>query len=232
MANGPIRRSRRVWQLHLEGDDVHTFVVGDHAVRGYAIVRFGRSASPDEKPLYVRELVADDHHAYEALLDWLAAQQDTWRIILYEAAPDERFGHRLVEPRAPGFAPVRNAWAPVARLIRGPMLRIIDVVAALESRRTWGRVAPLRFGLEVRDAQVPENDGSFVVDFDGAGVRVTRGSVAPGVRLPVQTLAQVFSGELRVADALMLGLAEADGDVDTIDLALRVERCFRLLDEF
>jgi predicted acetyltransferase len=235
-ANGPIRRNSRIWRSHFEGDGVHVFVTG-HAgngghVTGYVIVRFGRSSSPDEKPLYIRELVADDHASCEELLGWVASQQDAWRIVQYDAAPDERFAHRLRDPRPPGYHLIRNAWAPVARVLRGPMLRILDLTAAFESRRDWGPGAPMSFGLEVTDAQVPENDGSFVVEFDGGSATVRRGSVRPCVRLPVAVLSQIIAGELCVSDALMLGLAEADGDISTVDRLLRVERCFRLLDEF
>jgi predicted acetyltransferase len=231
-ANGPLRRTQRVWRSHFDGDGVHVFVTGADGISGYVIVRFGRASSPDDKPMYVRELIADDHGSYEELLGWLSAQRDSWRVIQYDASPDERFSHRLTEPRPPGFHLTRNAWAPVARVIRGPMLRILDVKSALEARLRWGPAAPLRFGLEVRDAQVPENDGSFVIDFDGGAAAVARGSARPLLRLSAAVLAQVFAGELRVTEALMLGLAEAEGDVGTVDGLLRVDRCFRLLDEF
>jgi predicted acetyltransferase len=231
-ANGPIRRTQRLWRSHFEGDGVHVFVVGGDHVTGYIIVRFGRASAPEDKPMYVRELIADDHDSYEELLGWVAAQKDAWRIVQYDTSPDEHFAHRLTDPRPPGFHLTRNAWAPAARVIRGPMLRILDLTGAFESRRTWGPAAPLSFGLDVGDPLVPGNNGSFVVDFDGGGAAVRRGAARPLLRLPIAVLAQIIAGELRVKDALMLGLAEADGDVETVDLLLRTERCFRLLDEF
>jgi predicted acetyltransferase len=231
-ANGPIRRTQRVWRQLLDGDVVRAFITGDSGITGYALVRFGRSGAPDERPLHVRELIAVDHRSYEELLAWIAAQQDAWRVVLLDASPDERFEHRLVEPRPPGFAMHGHAWAPVARVVRGPMLRLLDVAGALRARAHWGPAAPLRFGLAVQDGIVPENDGEFVVEFDGRGVTVERGSVRPLLRLPVAVLAQIYAGELRVQDALMLGRAEHEGNVSTIDTFFRTERCFRLLDEF
>jgi predicted acetyltransferase len=231
-ANGPIRRTQRAWRQHLDGEGVRAYVTGDANVGGYLIARSSRSGAPDERPLHVREIVADNHRLYEELLGWIAAQQDAWRVVLYDASPDEQFEHRLHEPRPPGFVMHGHAWAPVSRVVRGPMLRLLDVAGACAARLRWGPAAPLRFGLEVRDAVVPENDGSLVVEFDGRRALVTRGSARPALRLPIAVLSQIFAGELLVRDALMLGLAEHDGDVSTIDTLFRADRCFRLLDAF
>src|SRR5690606_10898299 len=123
--NGMIARTPRIWRSHLEGDSIQTYVTADDsvrgAVRGYIIARLGRSQAPEDKPLHIRELVAADHDAYEAMLGWISAQRDSWRIIQYEASPDEHFAHRLIEPRAPGYHLARYLWAPVGRIIRGPM---------------------------------------------------------------------------------------------------------------
>jgi predicted acetyltransferase len=230
--NGMIARTPRIWRSHLEGDAIHTYITGGDAVRGYMIVRFGRAAVPDDKPLFVHEIVAVDRDAYEALLGWIAAQRDSWRIIHYEASPDERFEHRLSDPRTPGFHPARYLWAPVARVIRGPMMRVLDTRAAIEKRVRWGPAAPVRFGLHLLDEIVPENEGPFAVEYDGSRAVVKRGTARPQLRMPVATFAQVFAGELSVCEALNLNLAECDGDAAAIDSLFRVQTCFRLLDEF
>jgi predicted acetyltransferase len=231
--NGLIARTPRMWRSHLEGATTHAYVTGSEGVHGYAIVRFGRSASPDEKPMFVRELVAENHEAYGSLLSWIASQRDAWRIVHYDASPDERFAHRLADPRVPRHHPARYLWAPVARVIRGPMLRILDVRACLERRIGWGPAAPLRFGLHVLDELVPENEGPWDVDYDGRRVTLQKGSSSrPLLRLPVTTLAQIFAGEMTATESLNLGLAECDGDVSAIDALFRVTSCFRLLDEF
>lgn len=232
--NGLITRTPRIWRSHLEAEGTHAYVTGsDAGVGGYLLARFGRSSSPDAKPLFIRELIAEDHESYDALLAWIAAQRDAWRVIHYEAAPDERFDHRLKEPRTPGFHPARYLWAPVARVIRGPMLRVLDVHAALTKRRRWAPTAPVRFGLHVLDDILPENEGPFDVEYDGSRVTVSRGTSArPLLRLPIAAFAQVFAGELTVRETLRLGRAEADGDASAIDALFRVDRCFRLLDEF
>jgi predicted acetyltransferase len=230
--NGLIARTPRIWRSHLEGDSTHAYLTGSGEVTGYMIVRFGRAASPEERPLFIREIVTRSHEAYDALIAWIADQRDAWRLVHYDAAPDERFDHRLIEPRTPHFQPARYLWAPVARVIRGPMLRILDVSAALERRARWGPAAPLRFGLEVRDAIVPGNEGPFVIDFDGRRVAVARGAATPLLRVGIAALSQIFAGELTVQVALNLGFGECSGDAAAINSLFRVDRCFRLLDEF
>jgi predicted acetyltransferase len=230
--NGLIARTPRIWRQHLEGDTTHAYLTGAPRVEGYLIARFSRGSVPDERSLYIDELVAETHEAYAALLGWIAAQRDAWRVILYDATPDEHFEHRLADPRPPGFRSARYLWAPVYRAIRGPMLRVLEVPAAVERRARWGPVAPLRFGLEVIDDVVPENTGPFVVDFDGRRANVTRGAARPALRTSARGFAQLFAGELQLTDAIRLDLAEVSGDASTIGALFRTDSCFRLLDEF
>ena len=233
LSNGLITRSPRIWRSHIEGDGTHAYVTGSRGVSGYTIVRFGRASSPDDRPLHVREIVAADHEAYDALLAWLSSQRDSWRLIHYDAARDERFDLRLIDPRPPGFHAARYLWSPVARVIRGPMLRVLDVAAALEQRTTWPAVAPLRFTLAVDDEVVAENRGPFVIDFNGDRASVERSNAnGPALRCTAAAFAQIFAGELTVQDALNVGVAEADGNVAAVNALFRTERCFRLLDEF
>jgi predicted acetyltransferase len=230
--NGLIARTPRIWRQHLDGDTTHAYLTGAPRVEGYLIARFSRGSVPDERALYIHELVAETRTAYGALLGWIAAQRDAWRVILYDAAPDEYFEHRLADPRPPGFRSARYLWAPVYRSIRGPMLRVLDVPAAVERRTRWGPVAPLRFGLEVVDDVVPENTGPFVIDFDGRRASVTRGSARPTLQTSARGFAQIFAGELQLGDAIALDLADVIGDASSIGALFRSERCFRLLDEF
>lgn len=230
--NGPLQRTARIWRHHLNGNGLHAYVTGEEGITGYLLVRFGRSGSPDERPLYVRELIATDQDACRSLLGWVSAQRDAWRVIVYEAAPDEHFVHRLSEPRPPGFHSTRNLWAPVARVARGPMLRILDVPRVFEQRKRWGPAAPVRFGLELSDPLVPENTGSFDIEYDGSRSTVRRAHRTPVLRTSIDVLSQIFAGELTVHAAMMLGRAEADGDIGAVDTLLRADTCFRLLDEF
>lgn len=230
--NGPLVRPPRAWRNYLDADAVHVYGVGRGELAGYMMVRFGRGASPDERPLHIREIVTDDNDAYLALLGWVSQQRDAFRLVQYEATPQEHFMHRLAEPRPPGFHLARNLWAPVHRALRGPMLRVLNVKAALEQRRRWNGAPPLRFGLQVADDVVEANAQPLTVDFDGSAARVSAGAAAPMLRISAPAFAQVYAGELTVRAALQLGTAQCDGDASAINALFRTDRSFRLLDEF
>jgi predicted acetyltransferase len=233
-SNGLIARTEGIWRQHLDAPGSHVFVYEDGPLNGYVRVRYGRSRSPEHRPLFVDELIAETDAACDALLGWLSRQRELWRRIHYDATPDEQFAHRLVDPRTPGFRGARRLWTHSARVIRGPMVRVLDVATALERRRAWGAAPTLALTLEVRDPELPENDGPFRVEHDAGCVSVAPGRAdAPNfLRIGAPTFAQIYCGELGVLDARRLGLAEVGGDAAAIDALFRMRRRFRLLDEF
>jgi predicted acetyltransferase len=233
-SNGLIARTEGVWRQHLDGPGTHVFVYEDGPLNGYVRVRYGKARSPEQRPLFVDELIAETEAAYGALLGWLSRQRELWRRIRYDATPDEHFAHRLVDPRPPGFRGARRLWAQSARIIRGPMVRVLDVTAALERRRVWGAAPPVAFTLELRDPELPENGGPFRVEHDAGSVSVapSRTAARNALRTDAPTFAQIYCGELGVLDARRLGCADVAGDAAALDALFRVGRRFRLLDEF
>jgi predicted acetyltransferase len=233
-SNGLIVRDERVWRMHFDAPATNTFVYEDGPVSGYARVRYGRSRSPERRPLFVDELIADPDAAYTSLLGWLSRQRELWRRIHYDASPDEHFAHRLSDPRQPGFRGARRLWAPTARVIRGPMLRVLDLAAALERRREWGDAPALSLTVEVRDPELPENETPLVLEHADGAVHSAPGRATTGnlLRTDAPTFAQIYAGELSVRAAAGLGVAEVRGDLSSMDGLFAARRSFRLLDEF
>jgi predicted acetyltransferase len=232
-SHGLVQRTERTWNNHLTPPQRHVFVLGDAAgVRGYLLLTYGRSPTAQERPLVIHELVAESGGAYEALLSWISLQRDEWPIATYDALPEERFDLRLQEPRAPRFRAARTLWAPTARRIRGPMLRVLDVARALQAPRAWPQAEPCRFTLRVTDAEVPENEGPWQVTQEGGVVACERTSKAPELELGAAEFAQLYVGEISVRDALALGRATCRVDSQPIDALFRSERTLRVLDEF
>ncbi len=224
-SHGLIHRTPAIWRHHFAGQR-HIFALPDGGnVRGYVSVSYGRAASAGRRVLHVHELIARDPAAYDELLSWVALQRDAWPLVSYDALPEERFDLLLEDPRLPHFRPRRGLWAPVAAVIRGPMLRVLDVAGALAARRAWPAVAPLRFTLNVQDTLLPENQGPWRVDFDGRRALAERGE-GEDARLTAEpaAFAQIYAGELRVSEAVRLGKAQASGS--------HTRRTVRLLDEF
>lgn len=251
-ANGPVRRDEAVWRYRLLGEELgvrpladgalrraegdprlRAVVYDDDGVTGYALLRYVRKPTPEQHTLHVRELIAETEEAYRGLLAHLASQHDQWPLALHYARPGERFGDRLREPRPPGYRPARSLYFPTARVVRGPMLRVLDVPAALRRRPLAG--GPVHFGLTVRDPERPENDGPWTVRQEReGGVEVTPGAPPPGsptLEADAATFARIFVGEIAASDAALLGRARVGGDVAAVDRALAAGP-FWLLDEF
>jgi predicted acetyltransferase len=235
-SNGLIARNARIWRQHVEWPDVHVFGLDRGGkCAGYVVVHYGGALLPDDRPLTIRELIAVDDDAYNELLSWVSLQRDLWRLVQYEALPSERFDLRLAEPRTPGVGPSRTLFAQTATVLRGAMMRVLDVPAALEARRTWP-AANFAFSLRVRDRELPENCGPFEVAVRDGEAAVTAGEIVStsvtALETNASTFAQIYVGEISVRDAVRLGRATASGDVNGLDALFRTEPEFRILDEF
>jgi len=237
-SHGLIERTPRIWEQHLAPADRHLFMLArGGGAGGYLLVRYGRSASPAQRALFVQELVAEDDEAYRELLGWLAFQADQWPLIRYDALPEEQFDLLLGDPRPPRFRPARTLWAVVAQRIRGPMLRVLDVPAALRVRASWPRATPCSFTLRVRDPELPENEGAWRVAFDGRQVACELAGVGEAVDLEIAApeFAQLYAGELGASEAVRLGRASTpagESQLAAVDALFRTTRTVQLLDEF
>lgn len=194
--HGPMSRDRRVWAYRLSGEELgvrpldeatalggssdprRQVIVydegGTRGIEGYALLRYLPARQPADRAVVARELVAESDAAYRGLLGYLAGKAGDWPRARHFARPEERFGDRLRDPRPPGASGARSLYFPVGRIIQGPMLRILDLPAAMARRRwfdgsgTWRAGAPraagsLAFGLEVSDDLRPENGGAWTV---------------------------------------------------------------------
>jgi predicted acetyltransferase len=234
-AHGAIERTTAAWKHHLGTPDTHVFLLdGDTDDTGYLLARYGRGAGREHRVLHVHELVAGSAAAYGRLLAWIGRQRDLWRNIAYEASPDEHFALQLRDPRPAGFKPGRGLWDPVARVLRGPMLRLLDVRAALERRRGWGAAPPFSFVLAARDAELPDNTLPIRVDWDGSRMDVDTpgGGVRTRLEADIATLSQIYAGELKVSAAQRIGAAVVEGDLAALDALFAPPRAFRLYDDF
>jgi len=182
-SHGLVRRSRAMWEDRLEGAGlVYGLFSRDGEIEGYLLARGVRGRSPERDTLRIQELVAGELESCRGLLGWLATQRDQWPQARYDAAPGDRFHQILPHPRIPGMAPARGLWFPSAFLLRGPMLRILDVPEVLGTAGlTDGSV------ISVVDPEIEENTGSWWVE--GGGVTRREGLAGspgqpPHVALP------------------------------------------------
>lgn len=164
--NGLLERSDRMWGF-LNAPRTYLYLHLDPRGRatGYIVVR-GWGGPPEKSRLRVRELVAEDREAYLGLVGWLSVQKDQWGSIIYDALPGEDFHQRLAHPRTEGTGAPRGLWFHSAAILRGPMVRVLNMSAIMEAADGVERVEnPNKLGvlsdggLQIRDAQLEENQG-------------------------------------------------------------------------
>jgi predicted acetyltransferase len=249
-SNGPIERDRRIWGWRMAGEELGVrepvseagvasrrsgIILFDRdGVTGYAFLR-RRGDRVD-----VREMVAESEESYRGLLGRIARQADRWALVRHAARIEERLGDRLTDPRPPGSGRARELYFPTARLIRGPMLRLLNVPGALPLRRYFD-ADPDRprdetiVDILLADQQMEANAGLWRLRvLDGAG-RVEDSAGPPAdVRLETDatTFARIFAGDLAPSDAARLGRATVAGDCGVLDAVFATRERFWLLDEF
>jgi predicted N-acetyltransferase YhbS len=261
-ANGPITRDHTIWGYRLTGEELGVRPIDDHApptggddptrqaivyddgsgVGAYALLRYLPARAGRDGRIQIRELLAETETAYRGLLGHLATLADRWPLARHFARPGERFGDRLSDPRPPGHRPVRSLYFPTARVVQGPMLRVLDVPGALRQRPWYhasgGEGAAATFSIAVQDAQRPGNAGPWLVRVgqDGSEVEAQSGGggATPdaGLEADAATFARIFAGEVRASDAARLGHAIVHGRVPLLDAAFATRERFWLLDEF
>ncbi len=181
--NGLLTRPREAWR-HLYAPNatvlLHQEAAGEPSA--YAVVHPGPGPVETGPALHVRELLALEMTGYRALLGWISAQRGAWRHVVYDALPGEGFHRILGHPRLPGTGTVRDLWFQSAVLLRGPMLRILNLEALLTgTAQNQGDAV-----LPVLDSEVPENAGVWTLG-EGEAVRARKEAGEGGVPIRVLT---------------------------------------------
>ena len=234
-ANGPILRTPYAWKAMFADSPTYAIVYDRGGIKGYAVLTYGRGHSRETRPLHVQEIVAESKEAYCGLLGWISEQRDLWREVRYDARVEENFAFRLTEPRPPGERHARTLWDPVARIIRGPMFRIVNVQEAL-ARRSYPTDVQLTLKLDLFDGEIDDNRGECRVVFEGG--RATIGRWPSGATADVEmstrisSLSQMFVGETSPSAAALLGGTEVRGRVELLDRVFATKEKFWLFDEF
>lgn len=166
---------------------------------GYALI----DEKPHDRQLVLRDVMFTTRRAGERLLTLLADHSSLFDTGVYWGGPDDPLQHLLPEEQV--VAVRHKRW----------MLRIVDVVAALEGR---GYPPHLEAGLDLdlTDPLVAENSGPWQLTVAGGRARVSRGGQGR-MRLDIGALAALYSGYARPE---LLSLAERlTGPADVLALA-------------
>ena len=205
--SGQLERSDEAWSRILDPDDRAAVLYRNEAgeAEGYAIVRYRSDLPVNDRFLDVQERAWLTSRARRGLYAWLGSLGDQWRLLVYRAHVNERFGDRIEEPRIPpGSEPGWNLWFPSAVLLRGPMFRLLDLPGAFRSRPNFGRQS-MTIGLEVEDEQIPENAGHWCLTLDEGSPTIERGEVTgvdATMKVSSEILSRIFIGALTPSEAV------------------------------
>jgi predicted acetyltransferase len=211
---GQLLRGERLWTLLCTLPDrvLVGYRGGGGELEGYALAVYRTDLAPPQRFLEVEELAWTTAAARRALYAWVGSMGDQWAQVLLRALPSQRLGDWISEPRLPHWsAPGWGLWVPSATLLAGPMFRIVDMAAAWSRRRVAAGTS-LTIGVDVTDAQLPENGGAWRLVLEGGGITAERGGAADcTLRLDISTLSRLYIGSLTATAALAAGLLEAGG---------------------
>lgn len=177
--NGNLDRNEAIWQSIIqprEQETIYAYLVGSPQPEGYII--FKQDAK--ESQIIILDWVALSAAAAQRLWMFLADHRSQIQKVLWRGAAINPF--LLLLPEQTAKVQYLDRW----------MLRIIDVVKALESRGyPAGLETELHFA--VVDELLPENNGNFVLRVSGGRGEVKRGGKGE-LQLNIRGLASLYTG--------------------------------------
>lgn len=182
-----LRRSEGWWR-HRVFDlwDTEAYVYGwenaDGDLRGYLVYTVEKDDAEEEKTMVVRELVGVDSDAERNLLRFCRDHDSQVDHVRVDGPLGEDLLFRLADPRA----------ATVERR-PGPMIRVVDVEAAVRSVSPPDGVTGAVV-LSVVDDRCAWNNATFEVFADESGITCEKTDVEPSLRLGIGALSQILVG--------------------------------------
>lgn len=198
--NMMIHRAAALWEAGIfqERKNQKPYVAvyrnGDGEARGHLVYTTveRENREPNSGPgqvLDVRDFIALDMDAYRALWGYIRGHDLVGSVQMWNALPeDDPAPDLLLEPRVLRRGTLDGIW-----------MRIIDVEAALP-RRPYGERGELTFAI-AGDSMCSRNNGTFLLETDGATTEVRRTDRPPELTMPINSLATLVSG-LRTATHL------------------------------
>lgn len=208
--NGPLDRAGYIWSRVYEhrriakAEGFMTTDANDDTEKGSTggYVLYARKARDDGGyDLALTDFIALDHGSAQRLWSFLADHRSMVRGITWQSAPQSRLLIPLMEQAY--TVKLHDHW----------MLRIIDVRKALEGRG-YPRGIDTQVHIEVTDdAALPDpNVGCFTVSIGDGSAQVETAHGRSHVRLPITSLAPLYSGFLSPFELRAAGMLAGDDE--------------------
>jgi predicted acetyltransferase len=204
---GHLDRHPALWSNILDDTDVSLFAY-----------QFGAPDSPEGYVVFLQR--RQNGEAVISIRDWVlttpAALQTFWAFMASQRSQIDQviWNSGLIDPLSTVLAD------QVARPLGGDrwMLRIINVVKALESRGYPAGCATKLY-LTIQDEQLPQNSDTFCLSIDHGQVTVTR-QPGQGLTLSIRALASLYSGFFSPDQLCWMG--QLDGSTEARAIATQV----------
>ncbi len=195
MNNGHLERWPNLWRRVLEGKDKtgsRYLVQRDGVTEGYACYFQGGQM----EQTHITDMCALTRDAALRLLTFFADDRSMTNTIQWRGGPNDPLLFALSEPKEKVTGTVD--W----------VLRITDVEKALRLRG-YPQGLDMEIHFEVRDDQLPWNDGRFVLGIHGGRGEVRRGGEGR-ISVDVRTLASLYTGYMTPIELRLVGALEGD----------------------
>jgi predicted acetyltransferase len=201
--SGTIARPPALWEARLSDERLTWIVVeSDAGVEGYVAWTATQPEPHAKTILEVSDIAGRTDTAVRSLWGVLAAQRDQISELRLDVSSEDPFAHALVDADRGHFGTEVLEHA-LGELAAGPMVRILEVAAALRAR---GYAAEGSLVIEVGQERVELAVSSGRAEVTGAS------SARPDLKLSAPALSAVAFGALRVRDAALFGWVEARSD--------------------
>lgn len=214
--HGMIKKTERELKSFLEQPE--QVVVGcktDGKVNGYLVFQFQRCHEENrlQNDIVVKEFLYESYEAMAQLLSFLQSQADQINRIVLTTA-DEDFHVLLSDPGNGTDRMLPSVYHESHVSGVGLMYRVIDVPGFFHqlSQRRFGRENCL-LRLNIRDTFLPENEGSWLIDFrDGLPHVIEEGTADVELGMDISDFSSLAMGAIGLRKLHLYGLAEVSDE--------------------
>ncbi len=206
--NGYLNRNQFMWEgvsKPLEKEPLYAYFIGEaDEPQGYII--FSQHADKDDTILRIRDWVVLTTAAAQTFWSFLANHRSQIDKIRWRSSPVDSL--TLLLPEQTAKLKHISRW----------MLRVIDVVKALE-KRGYPKKIQTELHLEVEDDLIAENNGKFILSVANGRGEVTKGGKGE-LQLDIKRLAPLYTGLFTPQQLQLTG--KLQGTETSLDIATQI----------
>lgn len=208
ISNGHLERNQCLWQLLLEPpkeQETYAYFIGSETQpEGYVI--FFQHQEANQLTIVIRDWVVLTEAAGRRLWTFLADHRSQSEKIQWRSSTVDPLS--LLLPEQTANIVYSERW----------MLRVVDVVRALEKRGYPTQVKAI-LHLDIHDDLIEENNGRFVLNVAGGRGEVTKGGTGD-LQCDIRALSPLYTGLFTAQQLQQMGQIQATNEAIAISMQL------------